>query len=187
MKTHCKKNVLTLQWTMWYFFSFMETEPTSVKILVLFFSYGDRLLNPFNYCSSLVPFNTTYSIDILSLCSSAYKDERDRRKYGILLYFPFKIFTRYWYQSFWYRYWSFVWTYIRSGELYIYRTLPYWYWSFVGTGIHSGKRYRYRSLRCRYQGLLYRYRSFIGSFWPLQPILDLHCFGVTEGVINKTC
>ena len=47
-------------------FPVMETEPTSVNNVVLFFRYGDRLLNPFNYCSSLVPFNTIYSIDILS-------------------------------------------------------------------------------------------------------------------------
>ena len=31
-------------------FSVMDTDPTSVKNVVLFFSYGDRLLNPFNYC-----------------------------------------------------------------------------------------------------------------------------------------
>ena len=69
-----------------------------------FFSYGDRLINPFNYCSSLVPFNTIYSIDILSLCSAADKDEWDRRKYGILLYFTLRIFIRYRYQKLWYQY-----------------------------------------------------------------------------------
>ena len=135
--------------------------------MVLFFSWGDRLLNPFNYCSSLVPFNIIYSIYLLSLCSAAEKDEQDRRKYGILLYLTLKIFTRYWYQSFWYWYRSFVWTDICSGELYPYRTLPYQYRSFVGTDICSGKRYRYRSLWYIYQGLLYWYRNSVGSFWPL--------------------
>ena len=125
-----------------------------------FFSYGDRLLNPFNYCSSLVPFYTIYSIDLLSICSYSDKDERDRRKYCILLYFLLKKLTRYWYQSFWYQYWSFVWTGICLGDLYLYWTLPYRYRSFARTGIHSGKRYRYWSL-------LYRYRSFVGSFWTL--------------------
>ena len=101
LELHSNKNVFTLQWKMWYFFSVMETEPTSVNNVVLFsvmetdysttliivcsetslqqkrlhtsvnnvvlfsvmeteptsvnnvvlfFSYGDRLLNPFNYC-----------------------------------------------------------------------------------------------------------------------------------------
>ena len=88
---------------MWYFFS----------------SYGYRLMNPFNYCSSLVPFKTIYSEDLLSLYLASDKDEQDRRKYGILLYLTLKIFTRYWYQSFWYCYWSFVWAGICLGE-YIY-------------------------------------------------------------------
>ena len=56
-------------------FSVMETEPTSVKNVVLFFSYRDRLLNPFNFCSSMVSFNTIYSIDLPSLYSAAEKDE----------------------------------------------------------------------------------------------------------------
>ena len=127
-----------------------------------FFSYGDRLINPFNYCISLVPFYTIYIIDTLSLCSSADKYEQYKRKCGILLYLPLKLFTGYWYQSFWYRYWSFVWTGIRSGKLYLYRTLPYQYWSFVGTGVRLGKRYWYRSL-------LYQYRSFVSSSLPLKP------------------
>ena len=31
-------------------FSVIETDPTSVKNVVFFFSHGDRLLNTFNYC-----------------------------------------------------------------------------------------------------------------------------------------
>ena len=42
-------------------FSVMETEPTSVNNVVLFFSYGDRLLNHFNYCMQwkLTPTETS--------------------------------------------------------------------------------------------------------------------------------
>ena len=269
MKPQSNKKILPRQWTMWYFFSVMDTDPTSVKNVLLFFSYGDRFINPFNYCmqwninpkkylptsvnnvvlifsygdrshfieqsgtfsqlwrhitqplkllyavkpqskkmssqfskkcgnffsygdktnfseqcgtffsywdilinpfkyySSLVPFYTIYSIDILSLCSAAEKDEWNRRKYVILLYLPLKIFTQYWYQSFWYWYQSFLWTDICSGGLYIYRTLPYQYWIFVGTGISLGKQYQYQSLQYLYRSLLYRYRSSVGSFWPL--------------------
>ena len=36
VKPQSNKNVFTLQWTMWYFFSVMETEPTSVNNVVLF-------------------------------------------------------------------------------------------------------------------------------------------------------
>ena len=31
-------------------FPVMHTDPTSVNDVVIFFNYGDRLLNPFNYC-----------------------------------------------------------------------------------------------------------------------------------------
>ena len=133
----------------------------------IFFSYGDKLLNPFNYCSSLVPFYTIYSIYILPLYSDTDKDEWDRRKYGILIYLLLKIFTRYWYQSFWYLYQRFVWTGICWGELYLYQTLPYRYRSFLGIDIYSGKRFKYQSLRYRFRSLLYRFRSVICSFWPL--------------------
>ena len=166
MKPQSKKKVFTIQWTMWYLFSVLETDPTSVRNVVHFFSYRDRLINPFKYCRYMVPFNTIYSIYLLSLCSASDKDEWYRRKYGILLYLPLKIFTQYLYQSFWYQYRSFVWTDICLGELYIYWTLPYRYQSFVEIGISWGKRY-HRSLQYRYQGLLCRYRSFVGSFWPL--------------------
>ena len=145
----------------------METEPTPVKNLALFPSYWDRLINPFNYYSYLVSFYTIYSIYLLSLYSDIEKDEWDRRKYDILLYLPLKMFTRYLYQSFWYRYRSFVWEGICLGKLYLYRTLPYQYQSFVGTSISSGKRYWYQSLQYWYRKLLYRYHSFVVSFWPL--------------------
>ena len=48
VKLQPNKNVFPPQWTMWYFFTVMETYSTSVKNVVLFFSYGDRLLNAFN-------------------------------------------------------------------------------------------------------------------------------------------
>ena len=60
---------IPLQWKMWYLFPVMETDysiplitvcsetstqqkllPTSVNNVVIFFSYGDKLLNTFNYC-----------------------------------------------------------------------------------------------------------------------------------------
>ena len=103
-----------------------------------FFSYGDRLLNPFNYCISLVPFYNIYTVYLFALCSAADKYEWYKRKYGILLYLPLKIFSQYWYQSFWFWYRSFGWTDICSGELYIYRTLTYRYRRFLGSGFGSG-------------------------------------------------
>ena len=39
---------LPRRWTMWYFFSVLDTDPTSVNNVVLFPSYGYRLLNLFN-------------------------------------------------------------------------------------------------------------------------------------------
>ena len=42
---------------------------------VTFFSYGDRSINPFNYCRSLVLFYAIHSIYLIYLCSSEDKDE----------------------------------------------------------------------------------------------------------------
>ena len=55
---------IPLQWTMWYFTSVMETDPTSVKMWN-FFSYGDRLLNPFNCCMqwNLNPKKTSFHLN----------------------------------------------------------------------------------------------------------------------------
>ena len=54
-ETSIQKKVFSLQWTMWYLFSVMETDATSVNNVILFISYGDRLIKPFNYCRSMVP------------------------------------------------------------------------------------------------------------------------------------
>ena len=64
MKPNSKKKRLTTSVNNVVLFPVTETEPTSVNNVVIFLSYGDRLLNPFNYCSSLVTFNTIYSIGI---------------------------------------------------------------------------------------------------------------------------
>ena len=178
-----------LQWTMWYFFSVMETEPTSVNNVVLFsvvetepasvnnvvlfFSYWDTLINPFNYCSSLVYFYTIYSMDLLSLCSAADKDKWDRRKYGIPLYLTLKIFTRYWYQSFWYQYRSFVCTGICSGVLYLYWTIPYRYQILVGTGIFQVKYIDIRSYDIDIVAYFIDIGVFKVFFGPYNPTLSI--------------
>ena len=50
VKPQSNKNIFPLQLTMWYLFSVMEIDPTSVNKVVLFLSYGDRLINLFNFC-----------------------------------------------------------------------------------------------------------------------------------------
>ena len=45
-----QKKIFPLQLTMWYLFLVMETDPISVNKVVLFLSYGDILLNLFNWC-----------------------------------------------------------------------------------------------------------------------------------------
>ena len=49
-ETSIQENVFPLQLIIWYLFSVMDTDPTSVKNVVIFISYGDILLNLFNYC-----------------------------------------------------------------------------------------------------------------------------------------
>ena len=89
MKPQSKKTSSHLSEKCGTFFSYGDRTHFSEQYGA-FFSYGYRLPNPFNYCISLVPFYTIYSIDLSSLYSAAEKNEWDRRKYDILLYFPLK-------------------------------------------------------------------------------------------------
>ena len=78
MKPQLKKTSLHFSEQRGTFFSYGDISHFNEQCGT-FSSYGDILLKAFNYCSSLVPFYTIYSIDILSICSAADKDERDRR------------------------------------------------------------------------------------------------------------
>ena len=49
MKNQSNKNAFPLQWTMWYFLS-DENRSHFSEQCGTFFSYGYRLLKPFNYC-----------------------------------------------------------------------------------------------------------------------------------------